>query len=102
MMADVHVRRRAKRSDDTREQIIHAAAELLATQGYTATSLEQVAAHAGITKGTIYYHFESKEALYWAVVEPAAGRAPVRIREVLEKDLPPLVLVRDWLHGALD
>ena len=101
MPAELQVRRRAKRSDDTREQILRSAAELLATYGYTATSLDQVAAHAGLTKGTIYYHFDSKEALYWAVVEPKADRAPERVRTLLEEDIAPLRALRRHVRAAL-
>ncbi len=101
MPAEAQVRRRAKRSDDTRELILRSAAELLATYGYTATSLDQVAAHAGLTKGTIYYHFDSKEALYWAVVEPRADRAPEVIRTLLEQELAPLRALKRFVRAAL-
>ena len=67
-------RSRSKRSTSTHEQIVQAAAELLSTKGYEATSLEEVAVQAGVTKGTVYYHFDSKEALYWAVISPSVEK----------------------------
>jgi AcrR family transcriptional regulator len=60
--------RRSKRSIKTREGILDAAGRVLATHGYDATSLELVAAEAGVTKATIYYHFDAKESIYAAVV----------------------------------
>jgi AcrR family transcriptional regulator len=95
------VRRRRGRSQATREQIVAAAAQLLAEQGYMSTSLDQVAAQAGLTRGAIYYHFESKEALYWEVVGPALGRAQQRLRERSEKKTDPALGLREFLHNTL-
>jgi len=80
---------------------VEAAAELLAQNGYVATSLEQVAALAGVTRGAIYYHFESKEALYWEVIGPALKQSQVLLRERVEKDLDPVQGMRDFLRNAL-
>ena len=46
-----------------RDQILRTAAELFAADGYTSTSMREVAAAAGILKGSLYHHFESKEAI---------------------------------------
>ena len=80
---------RSKRSSGTREQIVQAAASLLAHKGYEATSLDDVAAEAGITKGTVYYHFDSKEALYWAVVAPNVEKTILRAEEVVARISSP-------------
>lgn len=58
------VRRRTKRSDHTRDAILEAASTAFAEQGYEGTSLDTVALTAGVTKATVYYHFDSKETLY--------------------------------------
>lgn len=68
---------------------MEAAAGLLATKGYEATSLDEVAAAAGITKGTVYYHFDSKEDLYWAVVAPNVARTIRRAEEVVARSASP-------------
>ena len=60
--------RRSKRSLRTREAILDAAGKVLAEHGYEATSLDLIAAEAGVTKATIYYHFDAKESIYAAVV----------------------------------
>jgi AcrR family transcriptional regulator len=82
-------RTRTKRSTATKEQIVRAAASLLATKGYEATSLDDVAAAAGITKGTVYYHFDSKEALYWAVVAPNVATTILRAEEAVARNPNP-------------
>jgi AcrR family transcriptional regulator len=46
-----------------RDQILRTAADLFAADGYTSTSMREVAAAAGILKGSLYHHFESKEAI---------------------------------------
>ncbi len=76
-------RSRTKRTKATREQIVKAATALLAQKGYDATSLDEVAAAAGVTKGTIYYHFDSKEAVYGAVISPEIDRNMREVEEIL-------------------
>lgn len=61
-------RRRTVRSSQTKEAILKAAGIVFAENGYEATSLEAIAAEAGVTKATVYYHFDSKEAIYGAVL----------------------------------
>jgi TetR/AcrR family transcriptional regulator, mexJK operon transcriptional repressor len=51
-----------------RERILDVAAELFLTQGYGTTSIEAVAARAGISKRTFYHRFDDKAALFSAVV----------------------------------
>jgi AcrR family transcriptional regulator len=52
-----------------RDRITAAAAELFLHDGYAQTSLREIAAAAGIKAGSIYYHFDSKEALLIEVLE---------------------------------
>jgi AcrR family transcriptional regulator len=56
------------RSADKREQILKAAAELFMSQGFGATSMDAVAREAGVSKATVYAHFQGKEALFAANV----------------------------------
>jgi AcrR family transcriptional regulator len=57
-----------------REQILVAAIHAFARNGYAATSLEDVAAEAGVSKVILYRHFESKADLYRAVLDRACAR----------------------------
>jgi AcrR family transcriptional regulator len=56
-------------------RIISAAVRLFATKGYWNSSLEEVAAVAGFTKGAVYYHFKSKERLLLKVLETIEERS---------------------------
>ena len=57
------------RAEATREAIIRGAAEVFDRFGYEATSLSDVMATAGVTKGALYFHFSSKEDLANAIIE---------------------------------
>ncbi len=56
-------------SERTRRTLIEAATTLLLRNGYSGTSLAQLATEVGMTKGAIYHHFDSKEAILRAVLE---------------------------------
>ena len=64
--------RRATRLRDperTRERLLQAASREVYRTGFQSASLDTILASAGVTKGALYYHFKSKEALGYAVVE---------------------------------
>lgn len=62
---------RTRRKDARPAEIVAAALGSFAERGYAATKLEDVAAAAGISKGTIYLYFKTKEDLFRAVVREA-------------------------------
>ena len=57
-----------RRKEARPEEIIDAALELFVERGYAATRLDDVAARAGVSKGTLYLYFKNKEELIKAVV----------------------------------
>ena len=59
------------RRSERREQILAAATSAFARSGYAATSLEDIAAEAGVTRVILYRHFESKADLYRCVLDRA-------------------------------
>jgi AcrR family transcriptional regulator len=92
------------------EALLAAAFRVFASRGYRATRLEEVAEEAGMTKGAIYYHFDSKEDLLRRAVEhrheeiwveleseldALGGPASVRIRHALRR-LWGHVLEPEW------
>jgi AcrR family transcriptional regulator len=65
----------------TRRRIIDAAYELFYRQGFARVSVDRIAAEAGVTKRTLYAHFDSKDQLLGAVLELQHGLALERIRD---------------------
>ena len=57
-----------RRKEDRPAEILAAALKTFSSKGFTATNLVEVAKEAGVSKGTLYLYFESKEALFKAVV----------------------------------
>ena len=55
----------------SRRALIEAATALFAERGYDGTSVRAIGARAGVSRGSIFWHFGSKEGLLWAVVERA-------------------------------
>jgi AcrR family transcriptional regulator len=60
---------REEKKAQTRERLIEAAAQVFARKGFAATSVDEVAETAGLTKGAVYSNFDSKEELVRAVLE---------------------------------
>ncbi len=59
---------RLRDSERTRERLLQAASREIYRSGFQSASLDTILAVAGVTKGALYYHFDSKEALGHAVV----------------------------------
>ncbi|MBK6867472.1 MAG: TetR family transcriptional regulator [Burkholderiales bacterium] len=66
--------RRVRRKQARPGELLEAALALFVEKGYAATRVEQVAARAGVSKGTLFLYFPSKEELFKAVVHENAGR----------------------------
>jgi TetR/AcrR family transcriptional repressor of nem operon len=60
---------RVRDPERTRERLLKAAFHEVYRSGFQSASLDTILASSGVTKGALYYHFESKEALGYAVVE---------------------------------
>ncbi|BCB76152.1 TetR/AcrR family transcriptional regulator [Phytohabitans flavus] len=61
--------RRAEQREQTRQALVRESRRLFATVGYGAVGLSQIVAAAGVTKGALYHHFDSKAAVFRAVLE---------------------------------
>jgi AcrR family transcriptional regulator len=82
-----------------RDQILDTAAELFAAKGYTGTSMRDVATASGILAGSLYHHFESKEAIavelienYYADLDAAVARDAAAAQD----DVDPLTALRTF------
>jgi AcrR family transcriptional regulator len=69
MLAGHETKRRLRDSERTRERLLQAASREIYRSGFQSASLDAILSVAGVTKGALYYHFDSKEALGHAVVD---------------------------------
>jgi TetR/AcrR family acrAB operon transcriptional repressor len=77
--------RREQTSHESRELILMAAVELFAAKGYRQTTFADVAERSGISRGSIPWHFGSKEGLLLAVLERSVNLIRVGLAEVPEE-----------------
>lgn len=94
-MSAVKQLRWERRPDDRTQELLEAALQVFARNGYRSTRLDDVAEAAGVTKGTIYHYFDTKEELLLRVIEHyeqlAFGRADDALRD---KTLPASTRIR--------
>ncbi len=72
----------------TREKLFGAAIELIAESGLAATTVDQIAERAGVAKGTVYYNFGSKAALFAALLEHGVDRLAAALRDAAAGKAP--------------
>ncbi|HET6734131.1 TetR/AcrR family transcriptional regulator [Mycobacterium sp.] len=81
---------RQARSEATRQKIIDAALELYGEIGYTATGMGDIIERAQLTKGALYYHFDSKEAVAAAVIERGSQDLLAAFRTACQSSAPAI------------
>jgi len=75
-------------SSETYDKILQTAYRLFVQKGYTATSMREVAAEAGIGKATIYHHFPDKQAIVMALLEKRSARIDETLKLVRAEQDP--------------
>ncbi|MBI3368084.1 MAG: TetR/AcrR family transcriptional regulator [Burkholderiales bacterium] len=82
-------RTRSAGFDDQRDAILAQAAALFASRGYTASTMNQVAAACGVSKPTLYHYVRDKHALLLEVAQAHVARLEALVAEVRAERLPP-------------
>jgi AcrR family transcriptional regulator len=90
-----------KKSDVTRQAILDSAARAFRLSGYSGARLSDIAAGAGMQAGSLYYHFESREALVEAVMHRGVEQTDAAVRDALAA-LPPSATPLDRLRAAIE
>jgi AcrR family transcriptional regulator len=103
-----------KRRPATVAALLDAAMRLFAEQGFGATSIPDICAGAGLTKGAFYSNFASKDALFLALLDRSWGRRAEGIRAALPSsdtlaraldgraELPVLAVDREWTLVSME
>lgn len=84
-----------------RDQIIRAAGEVVAEVGYANTSTARIAERAGISKGVLTYHFESKDEILRLVALQLFDRCAQHVVASLGDTSDPAAVIRGWLTAEL-
>lgn len=74
------------RGERTRRRIVGHATLLIYEKGYSKTTIDEIIAAAGVTKGSFYFHFPSKEELGYAVIENASEHILGTLKRTLERE----------------
>ena len=83
-----------KKSEDSRRQVLDAAIATLAERGLASTSIQDIADAAGMSKGAVHYHFESKDELLQQVLGRCCESVEARVRAVFDEPGSPMDRVR--------
>src|ERR1700710_65157 len=73
---------------DPREQLVQVGGRLFAAKGFAGTSIEEIAAHANVSKPVVYEHFGGKEGLYAVVVDREMANLLDRLTRALSAGHP--------------
>jgi AcrR family transcriptional regulator len=73
------------RREATRQKLYEAAVTLIAEQGFSATTVDEIAERAGVAKGTVYYNFASKSVLFEELLRHGVGVLTASLREAAEQ-----------------
>ncbi|WP_306337275.1 TetR/AcrR family transcriptional regulator [Streptomyces sp. KL118A] len=87
------------RSAARRAELIAIGRKLFADTSYDALSMDDIAKHAGVAKGLIYYYFKSKRGYYLAIIEDSVAGLVARAGR--HDDLPPVERVQRTVDGYL-
>jgi len=84
-----------------RERVLAAALELFAEQGYDATSVQEVVARAGVTKGGLYHYFAAKEDLLHEIYRPLLTQQLAGLDRILADDMAPAQKLRAVINDLV-
>jgi AcrR family transcriptional regulator len=88
---------RQARSEATRRRIIESAVDLINEIGYPAAGLADIIERADLTKGALYYHFDSKEAVATAIIEEGVETVVAAFRSAGRSNSPAM---ENLVHGV--
>lgn len=87
--------------ESTRERILDAALTIFSSKGYHDTRLDEIVTESQTSKGSIYFHFPSKERLFLALVDQFADLLQRRVVEAIEQEEQGMARVKAALQTCL-
>jgi len=87
-------------AEKRRAQLIKAAAKVFAKKGYAKSTTEEIARAADLTKGALYFHFKSKEDIFFAVVKDIEEKTVETITQYLEVENDPEIMLEKSIRSG--
>lgn len=87
---------------EVRERILTAAVDLFAANGYDATSVSQVVARAGVTKGALYHYFSAKDDLLFEIYHQLLTEQLASLERILGMGLDPASALREIIRSLIE
>lgn len=88
--------------DGVRERILAAAVDLFAAQGYDATSVSQVVAQAGVTKGALYHYFSAKDDLLFEIYHSLLSDQLASLDRIKEQGHDAATTLREIIRSLVE
>jgi len=98
---DKHPPTQAERSRARREQILDAAFHTFTRRGYRDTAVDEIAAAADTSKGGVYFHFPTKEAIFRELVKTTADRLAAKVDRAVAEQTDPIARADAALRTVL-
>jgi AcrR family transcriptional regulator len=92
----------AKSPDQTvRKQVLAAAVDLFAANGYDGTSVQQIVERAGVTKGALYHYFTAKEDILLEIYTTVFDEQMAALDDIIAMNREPEWTLREIIHSLI-
>ena len=88
--------------EDTKTNIINTAIKLFAEKGFSDTSMSQIANNADVGKGTIYWHFDSKEDLFLSIIREKGQSYFEKVLKLDKSNLKPEEVIYQYIKDRIE
>jgi TetR/AcrR family fatty acid metabolism transcriptional regulator len=88
MVPTLKVPPRRRGREETRARLLQAATSVLARSGFERATVDEIVREAGFSKGAFYVHFESKDELFWAILEERFSPRQEALRQAVDHSKP--------------
>ncbi|MBM7872258.1 AcrR family transcriptional regulator [Clostridium pascui] len=86
----------------TKKAIFESAIKVFSTYGYSGATMDAIAAQAGLAKGTLYYHFNSKEEIFNYIIQEGMNLIKERIQETVDEQSDSLSKLKTLIKVQLN
>ena len=93
--------RREREREGRRQEILAAAKAVFGKKGFDGAVLDEIAAQAEFSKATLYLYFKDKHDLFYAVLEDGLDKLLLKVREIRDRDLPPVAKLEEMIRGVM-